>query len=111
MRGSGDGGIYTTVEDIRTLWAAFFAGRIVPADWVREMTRPRSDAPDGSRRYGFGFWLHPATDTVILEGYDAGVSFRSLHDPQADVTATVISNWTDGAWPIATRLDERFGGA
>ena len=50
------------------------------------MTRPRSDEPAGEKRYGLGFWLHATTDTVILEGYDAGVSFRSLHDPHADVT-------------------------
>ena len=111
VRGSGDGGIYTTAADVRRLWSALVAGRIVSPEWVREMTRPRSHSPDGERRYGLGFWLHGSTDTVLLEGYDAGVSFRSLHDPRADVTATVISNWSDGAWPIARLLDERYGGA
>jgi CubicO group peptidase (beta-lactamase class C family) len=109
VRGSGDGGIYTTVADVRALWTAFFAGRIVSPQWVAEMTRPRSVAPDQKQRYGLGFWLHGSTDTVILEGYDAGVSFRSLHDPRLDVTATVISNWTDGAWPIARLLERRLG--
>jgi CubicO group peptidase (beta-lactamase class C family) len=108
VRGSGDGGIYTTAADVRRFWTAFLAGRIVSQDFVREMTRPRSDAPEDERRYGLGFWLHPTTDTVILEGYDAGVSFRSLHDPHADLTATVVSNWSDGAWPIARFLQERF---
>jgi CubicO group peptidase (beta-lactamase class C family) len=106
VRGSGDGGVYSTVADVRALWQAFFAGRIVSEKWVREMTRPRSDAPDLNRRYGLGFWLHASMDTVLLEGYDAGVSFRSLHDPVTDTTCTVISNWTDGAWPIAQRLAE-----
>jgi CubicO group peptidase (beta-lactamase class C family) len=106
VRGSGDGGVYSTVADVRALWKAFFAGRIVSDKWVHEMTRPRSDAPDHGRRYGLGFWLHASTETVILEGYDAGVSFRSLHDPRTDTTCTVISNWTDGAWPIAERLAE-----
>jgi CubicO group peptidase (beta-lactamase class C family) len=109
VRGSGDGGIYTTAAEIRALWAAFFAGRIVSPEWVAEMTRPRSETPDHSKRYGLGFWLHGSTDTVILEGYDAGVSFRSLHDPRTDTTCTVISNWTDGAWPIAAFLEERLG--
>jgi CubicO group peptidase (beta-lactamase class C family) len=110
VRGSGDGGIYTTVADIRTFWTALFAGKIVSAEWVAEMTRPRSDADD-HRRYGLGFWLHKTSDTVALEGYDAGVSFRSLHDPHADLTATVVSNWSDGAWKIARLLDEQFGAA
>jgi hypothetical protein len=28
VRGRGDGGIYSTVADIQSLWTAFFAGRI-----------------------------------------------------------------------------------
>jgi len=72
------------------------------------MVRRRSDASGQARRYGLGFWLHESQDTVILEGYDAGVSFRSTHDPHADLTMTVISNWTDGAWPIAHFLAERL---
>jgi CubicO group peptidase (beta-lactamase class C family) len=110
VRGSGDGGIYTTAADIRALWSAFFAGEIVSPASVAEMIRPRSLATENEtgneRRYGLGFWLNASTDVVFLEGYDAGVSFRSLRDPRADVTATVISNWTDGAWPIGKRLAE-----
>ena len=108
VRGSGDGGIYTTAADVRAFWTALLGGRLVSAGMVSEMTRPRSVAED-SRRYGLGFWLHESTDTVILEGYDAGVSFRSLHDPRTDTTSTVVSNWTDGAWPITRMLEERLG--
>ena len=104
VRGTGDGGIYTTVADIASLWRAFFAGRIVSDEWVREMVRARSDVPSESMRYGLGFWLHASTDTVILEGCDAGVSFRTVYDPHSGVTYTVISNTTDGAWPIARYL-------
>ena len=48
---------------------------------VRELVRPRSEAPEQSMRYGLGFWLHASSDVVMLEGSDAGVSFRSAHDP------------------------------
>ena len=108
VRGSGDGGIYTTAADVRAFWEALFAGRIVAREWVAEMTRPRSDSDeDGDdRRYGLGFWLHGTTDAVMLEGYDAGVSFRSLHEPVAGVTATVISNWSNGAWPLVPLLEK-----
>jgi len=105
VRGNGDGGIYSTAADISTLWAAFFAGRIVSRDWVAEMVRPRSDVPSESRRYGLGFWLHESSDVVMLTGYDAGVSFSSMHDPGPGTTRTVIANWTDGAWPIAELLE------
>jgi CubicO group peptidase (beta-lactamase class C family) len=104
VRGSGDGGVYSTVADIHSLWRAFFAGDIVSPEWVKEMVRPRSDA--GRKRYGLGLWLHASTEAVILEGMDAGVSFYSTHDPRAELTYTVVSNATDGAWPIARRLVE-----
>jgi len=106
VRVSGDGGIYSTVADISSFWSAFFAGRIVSTDWVAEMVRARSDVPRGSRRYGLGFWLHESSNVVMLEGCDAGVSFRSGHDPLRRITHTVISNTSDGAWPIARLLDE-----
>jgi CubicO group peptidase (beta-lactamase class C family) len=108
VRGSGDGGIYTTVRDVSSFWAALFAGRIVSAETVAEMVRPRSTDSEDARRYGLGFWLARAGDVAMLEGSDAGVSFWSAHDPGSGVTSTVISNSTDGAWPIARLLRERF---
>jgi hypothetical protein len=57
-------------------------------------------------RYGLGFWLHQSRDAVMLEGSDAGVSFRTVHDPVGGFTHTVLSNTTSGAWPITRHLDE-----
>jgi hypothetical protein len=59
-------------------------------------------------RYGLGFWLHTSSDVAMLEGYDAGVLFRSVHDPARRITHTVISNTSEGAWPLAQLLDERL---
>jgi len=79
--GSGDGGIYSTAADLSAIRDAFFAGRIVSPDRVAEMTRPHSDWPMESKRYGLGFHLRTTGHAVWLEGYDAGVSFASLHQP------------------------------
>jgi len=106
VRGNGDGGIYSTVSDVSSFWRALFAGRIVSTDVVAELVRPRSDVPRGGRRYGLGFWLDQSSDVVMLEGSDAGVSFRSVCDPGRRITRTVISNTSDGAWPIARLLTE-----
>jgi hypothetical protein len=76
--------------------------------WVAEMTRPWSDVPEERRRYGLGFWLSATGDAVMLEGYDAGVAFRTAHEPSAGLTYTVISNWSDGAWPLVRLLDDRL---
>jgi CubicO group peptidase (beta-lactamase class C family) len=106
VRGSGDGGIYSTVADISSFWSALFAGQIVSTESVAEIVRPRSDVPRQSMRYGLGFWLHESTDVVMLEGYDAGVSFRTVHDPARRATHTVISNTSSGAWPVTRLLDD-----
>lgn len=107
--GSGDGGIYSTAADLHVFWESLLAGRIVSADTVAEMVRPRSDWPAESRRYGLGFHLHATGDAFWLEGYDAGVSFLSLHQRASAITYTVISNWSKGAWPVVAFLDDRLG--
>jgi len=106
VRGGGDGGAVSNAVDIRRLWVAMFEGRILPTERITEMVRPHSDAPDHEARYGLGFWLHETRDLVELHGYDAGVSFRSVHDPASNTSYTVISNTAEGAWPISERLDE-----
>lgn len=110
VRGSGDGGIYSTAADISALWTALFAGRIVSKDLVAEMVRPRSEVPSPTQpaRYGMGIWLHPSRELVELHGSDAGVSFQTVHDPSERFTYTVMSNTTEGAWPIVLHLDELF---
>lgn len=102
--------MHTTVADVHRLWEAFLGARIVSEEHVAAMTRPRSEAPEEDRRYGLGFWLHPTRDGVlVLEGYDAGVSFRSVHDRDRQLTWTVASNTSAGAWPVARHLEQALG--
>ena len=109
--GTGDGGISSTAADLAAFWRALYGGRIVPTELVAEMTRPRSDWSEEDRRYGLGFHLHRTSDAVWLEGYDAGVSVCTTHDPASGITHSVIANWSDGAWPMLTVLDEHLGTA
>jgi CubicO group peptidase (beta-lactamase class C family) len=109
VRGSGDGGAWSTLADVHALWAALDGGSIVrPATWA-EMVRPRGATESGAYRYGLGFWLSGTGGIIEMEGHDAGVSFRSTRDPDADTTVTVMSNTSEGAWPIAEHLATRLG--
>ncbi|WP_277211152.1 serine hydrolase domain-containing protein [Isoptericola croceus] len=98
--GNGDGGIYTTGDDLHRFWRALFVGRIVDPATVEMMIRPRHDVPAEGLRYGMGFWLHRTGPAVVIEGYDAGVSFRSTHDPGSATTVSVLGNTSEGAWPV-----------
>ncbi len=109
VRGNGDGGIYSTVADMHAFWSAFADCRVVPEEWMAEMTRPHSDVPENHARYGLGFWLAETGPTVKLVGGDAGVSFYSAHDPITRSTWTVVSNTADGAWPIVRHVRDHLG--
>jgi CubicO group peptidase (beta-lactamase class C family) len=102
--GSGDGGIYTTLSDMHRFWEALRAGHIVAPRSVQMMWEPRSDVPKEGRRYGLGFWLADTGPAALLEGSDAGVSFRSVFVPD-QCTFTVISNISNGAWTVAGELE------
>ena len=60
VRGSGDGGIYTTAGDMAAFWHALFGGAIVGLPFLAAMVRPHSVTGSG-KRYGLGFWLHRTT--------------------------------------------------
>ena len=111
VRGSGDGGIYTTAADVVAFWRALFGGSIVRERTLAEMLRQRSVA-DSGRGYGLGFWLPAGGGGAMLQGGDPGVVFRSVHDPERGATWTFVSNSGDGAGAIAERLEqERTGGS
>ena len=84
VRGIGDGGLYTTTADMARFWQALFAGEILqPTTTSRSMTTAQGHTAGGVP-YGLGLWLDPHTDAAGLEGYDAGISFKSVHRPSAD---------------------------
>jgi CubicO group peptidase (beta-lactamase class C family) len=91
VRGSGDGGVYTTIADVERLWHALFAGAIVPLDRVAQAVES-------------GLGLPRDGESVFLQGGDAGVAFHSVHDPRTGRTQTVISNVTLGAGALVRAL-------
>ena len=104
VRGNGDGGLYSGVDDLHTFWRALVDGRIVGPELVEAMITPRSEVPEEGLRYGLGCYLHATGPAILIEGYDAGVSMRSIHDPGTGTTATVLANSSEGAWGVAGQL-------
>jgi CubicO group peptidase (beta-lactamase class C family) len=78
---------------------------MVPGEWVENMIRPRSVHDGSGERFGLGFRLLPTRDVIALEGCDAGVSFRSDHDPTTGTEFVVLSNTAEGAWPLVEALE------
>jgi hypothetical protein len=88
------------VEDVAALWKAFWAGKILSKELVEQFVRPQVKAESEGEgiSYGYGIWLRDGEEYFI--GCDAGVSFRSGINRQKGLLVTVISNTTEGAWPI-----------
>lgn len=105
VRGSGDGGAVTTAADLAAFWTALGEGRIVSPATLEVLTAPRTVVEEEEMRYGRGFWRGLHSELLILEGYDAGVSGRTWHDPATGVTASVLANHSEGAWPVLQAVD------
>ncbi len=110
VRGVGDGGAYTTVDDIDAFWRALFDGSILPRDVVDEMLTPQAPTPDGEVRSRLGLALLADATIVTLEGADAGISSWSAHAPASQDTYTVLSNTSDGAWPLVKAIEAQLEG-
>jgi CubicO group peptidase (beta-lactamase class C family) len=107
--GTGDGGAFTTVDDMERFWPALHGGRIVSQEMVAEMLRPRSPWDEDGESYGLGIWLDRDSGAAFLRGSDAGVSFVSLHQVEREITFTVIANTAHGCWPALVMLVDELG--
>ncbi|MCA9750549.1 MAG: beta-lactamase family protein [Gemmatimonadetes bacterium] len=109
--GAADGGAFSTVGDVARMWHAFSRGSIVSRELVEDFTHPHARAEKEGEHvhYGRGLWVTttPGQAPILaIEGYDAGVSFRSSFRPEDGSLVTVVSNTTRGAWPVLRALRE-----
>jgi CubicO group peptidase (beta-lactamase class C family) len=109
VRGNGDGGGFTTVDDMHDFWPALLGGRIVSEETAADMLRPRSAPDDRGATYGLGLWVDPSDGSLQLVGEDAGASFTSVHFPREQVTWTVMANAMGSAWPVHRVVAEHVG--
>lgn len=84
------------------------AERVFEAAGMRSTVFLRSDELPGDAATGY-LWADRARTNVLhlpVVGSDAGVSFQSVQDPASATVWTVVSNTSDGAWPVARVLRE-----
>ncbi|MGQ0602738.1 MAG: serine hydrolase domain-containing protein [Anaerolineales bacterium] len=108
--GASDGGAFTTVQDLTALWTAFWGYEILPKELVEIYTMPyvKAETEGAHTYYGHGLWIYEGAGRqreVYFTGCDAGVSFRSSVNRNTELQVTVISNTTEGAWPILRVID------
>jgi CubicO group peptidase (beta-lactamase class C family) len=111
--GASDGGAFTTVDDMKVFWRGLLAYRLLSRDLSELFLGPNMPVgpPEKHQFYGHGFWMFKVSlgkFVHYLEGCDAGVSFQSLFLPWRGLIATILSNTTDGAWPLVRTLQEHL---
>jgi CubicO group peptidase (beta-lactamase class C family) len=103
--GASDGGAFTTVHDLARLWDAFWGYELLSQEMVELYTQPYSKAESEGphEHYGHGIWIHDSDERgreTYITGCDAGVSMKSGIMHATDTLVTVLSNTTEGAWPV-----------
>jgi CubicO group peptidase (beta-lactamase class C family) len=104
VRGSGDGGLYMTVDDVDRFWSALRDGRLLSSSTLADAFTARTDDALNGMASGLGFWLHRDRDAVELHGFDPGVGFVSVIDRSGEWSFTVVVNTSHGAWPMRQQL-------
>ncbi len=113
--GASDGGAFTTVQDITTLWKAFWGYQILPKELVEIYAQPymKAETEGEQTYYGHGLWISEEeghTREEYIAGCDAGVSFMSSVSRVNEMQVTVISNTTSGAWSMVKDIDTALKG-
>jgi len=95
----GDGGIYSSIDDLQRWDAALYDDRLLPqATWKQAFT-PYTDTDDPTVRYGFGWRI--TGDTLWHSGETMGFRNVIVREPSKKLTVVVLTNRNDPE-PYAT---------
>jgi CubicO group peptidase (beta-lactamase class C family) len=107
----GDGGIYSSIDDLMRWDAALRAGRLVRASLWREATTPFVLTSGKETTYGFGWFVetHLGRRRLRHHGETRGFTNAISKYPDDHLTIIVLTNRSDSApWEIADRLAELY---
>jgi CubicO group peptidase (beta-lactamase class C family) len=95
IRGGGDGGMFTTAQDLHIFWQSFLSNRILSEELTAEFL---STQHEFSNETGYGCGVYKRLDDSVfsIAGGDAGVGFGSRYAPAERRTISVLSNVSDG---------------
>lgn len=99
-KGTGAGGAFTTIHDVRRFWETLFAGKLVRVEMLDRMLSRHAGDEEGS--YGYGIWLAQTGDSFdpFFQGADPGVSFISYYCRASRMIVVLVSNFGDNVWNL-----------
>lgn len=99
VKGTGAGGVFTTVSDIEKFWGNLLNRKILSDKMLSKMLSPQVD----EQCYGYGIWLKRVSDDIFipyLQGCDPGVSFLTSFDREINTCTILISNFGSNLWKL-----------
>lgn len=110
-KGTGAGGVFTTVEDMDRFWDALLSFRLLTPRMTKAMLS--SQVPvDETTCYGYGIWLKKETGghlSPYVQGSDPGVSFVSARQETPDAIITIASNLGQDVWRMLRDIRKELG--
>jgi CubicO group peptidase (beta-lactamase class C family) len=94
----GDGGIYSSVEDLALWDQALYTTKLAGADAMEQVFRPWQDTGEPGRQYGYGWFLYEDAGPRRLEHDGTTIGFRNyvIRIPERRQTVIVLMNSNDG---------------
>jgi len=112
VKGTGAGGVFTTILDIELFWKNLLAGNLISKTMLEEMLKKQVQvsANDNTAGYGYGVWtrMFKELHTINFQGSDPGVSFYSEYCMEEESIITVVSNYGDDVWKLMRELRENL---
>jgi CubicO group peptidase (beta-lactamase class C family) len=95
IRGTADGGMYTTSEDLHLFWKNLFSQQILSKE-LTETFLATHHAFNKTSGYGCGVYKELDDSMFSIVGGDAGVGFDSRYLVEEAIVVNVLSNQTNG---------------
>jgi CubicO group peptidase (beta-lactamase class C family) len=89
----GDGGIYSSIEDLARWDAALYGSQLLKPKWLRLAFAPQVATEDPNVRYGFGWRV--TGETVWHSGETLGFRNVIVRWPQRRLTVVILTNRND----------------
>lgn len=104
----GDGGIYSSIEDLARWDAAWYDDRLLDADSRRDAMRVHTPTDDPDVGYGYGWRI--TGDSLWHSGESQGFRNVIVRWPKRHLTVIILTNRNDPKpYPLALAIGELFG--
>jgi CubicO group peptidase (beta-lactamase class C family) len=93
--GGGDGGVFTTAEDLSKLWEGLIHFQLLSEELTTQLLAPKVYVGYDVVFYGYGIWIVKQEHTIIkyyITGSDPGVSFESAFYPEENIQVILLAN-------------------